>query len=373
MRSRRWPASRSTVPRPWVPIRASTFPTGWRCGCRTTPCWRPPRRSSPSWGCPATTPPMLRRCCSTQTCAASTAMACRTCSRTTSSGSRAATSTPTPSPRSIRDAPAVATIDDHRGLGLATCHGAMDLAIDKARTCGIGAVSVTNCAHFGAAAYWAHKAIEHGMIGVAMTVGRHPGRTHVRVQGDARPQPHRRRRSGQQPTAVHLRRVDVLGGRKQDPHRPPPGRHGRPRLDRPQRRHADHGGITRPRRVPDAAARRHPRARFAQGLRAGDGGRHSRRDPSAARGPATSMSATSRTTSSPTASTRSRTPIRSRRTSIPSLPACVTARRRQGQTGWSTRGYRNGRPSRTDGSAASLTTPTSSPGSAALRRRLGFI
>lgn len=78
---------------------------------------------------------------------------------------------PNATPEVVREAPAVATIDDHRGLGLATCHGAMDLAISKAKTCGIGAVSVTNSAHFGAAAYWAHKALEHGMIGVAMTVG----------------------------------------------------------------------------------------------------------------------------------------------------------------------------------------------------------
>lgn len=74
-------------------------------------------------------------------------------------------------PETVADAPAVATIDDHRGLGLATCHAAVDLAIDKARRCGIGAVTVRNSGHFGAAGYWAHRAVEHGMIGVAMTQG----------------------------------------------------------------------------------------------------------------------------------------------------------------------------------------------------------
>ncbi|MDH4145521.1 MAG: Ldh family oxidoreductase [Acidimicrobiia bacterium] len=78
---------------------------------------------------------------------------------------------PRPTPRIVAEAPAVATIDDDRGLGLATCHAAMRLAIDKARDCGIGSVAVANSGHFGAAAYWAHLAIEHDMIGVALTVG----------------------------------------------------------------------------------------------------------------------------------------------------------------------------------------------------------
>ena len=74
-------------------------------------------------------------------------------------------------PKILREAPAVATIDDDRGLGIATCHDAMNLAIDKARHCGVGSVAVTNSGHFGAAAYWAAMALEHDMIGVATTVG----------------------------------------------------------------------------------------------------------------------------------------------------------------------------------------------------------
>ncbi len=78
---------------------------------------------------------------------------------------------PTATPRVIREAAAVATIDDDGGLGLATGPRAMDLAIEKARECGIGAVSVTNGRHYGAASYHAHRAVEHGMIGVSMTIG----------------------------------------------------------------------------------------------------------------------------------------------------------------------------------------------------------
>lgn len=74
-------------------------------------------------------------------------------------------------PTVVRDAPVTATVDDQGGLGLATCHAAMRLALDKAETYGVGTVAVTNSGHFGAAAYWAAMALERGMIGVAMTVG----------------------------------------------------------------------------------------------------------------------------------------------------------------------------------------------------------
>ena len=78
---------------------------------------------------------------------------------------------PTAEPQIIREAPAVATIDDDCGLGLAMGPRAMDLAIEKARQCGIGSVSVTNGRHYGAASYHAHRAIPHRMIGISMTIG----------------------------------------------------------------------------------------------------------------------------------------------------------------------------------------------------------
>jgi L-2-hydroxycarboxylate dehydrogenase (NAD+) len=78
---------------------------------------------------------------------------------------------PAARPKVIREAPAVATVDDDGGLGLVTGPRAMDLAIDKARQCGIGAVSVTNGRHYGAASYHAHRAVAHDMIGVSMTIG----------------------------------------------------------------------------------------------------------------------------------------------------------------------------------------------------------
>ncbi len=78
---------------------------------------------------------------------------------------------PAPTWRVVRDAPAVATIDSDKGLGLTVGPQAMELAMDKAEACGVGAVAVTNGQHLGAAAYHAHMALERDMIGVAMTVG----------------------------------------------------------------------------------------------------------------------------------------------------------------------------------------------------------
>ncbi len=78
---------------------------------------------------------------------------------------------PTPSWTIQREALATANIDSDRGLGLVVGPQAMNLAIEKAKQCGIGAVSVGNGRHFGAAGYHAAMALPHGMIGLAMTVG----------------------------------------------------------------------------------------------------------------------------------------------------------------------------------------------------------
>jgi LDH2 family malate/lactate/ureidoglycolate dehydrogenase len=86
-------------------------------------------------------------------------------------GLRRGTINPTPEWSITREAPAIANIDSDRGLGLVVGPRAMDLAIEKARQCGIGAVAVGNGRHFGAAGYHAAMAIPAGMIGIAMTVG----------------------------------------------------------------------------------------------------------------------------------------------------------------------------------------------------------
>ncbi len=78
---------------------------------------------------------------------------------------------PTPNWKIVREAAAVATVDGDGGLGIQIGPQMMELAIEKAKVAGIGAVAVTNCGHFGAAAYHAQMALEHDQIGIAMTIG----------------------------------------------------------------------------------------------------------------------------------------------------------------------------------------------------------
>ncbi len=65
--------------------------------------------------------------------------------------------------------PSTATVDGDKGLGLVVAPFAMQVAIEKARSVGTGWVAVQNSNHFGIAGYHSAKALEHDMIGWAMT------------------------------------------------------------------------------------------------------------------------------------------------------------------------------------------------------------
>ncbi|HSF45961.1 MAG TPA: Ldh family oxidoreductase [Chitinophagaceae bacterium] len=67
------------------------------------------------------------------------------------------------------ETPSTATVDGGKGLGLVVAPFAMEIAIRKAANCGTGWVAVRNSNHFGIAGYHAMKALEHDMIGIAMT------------------------------------------------------------------------------------------------------------------------------------------------------------------------------------------------------------
>lgn len=67
------------------------------------------------------------------------------------------------------DTPQSARLDGNSGLGLAGACRAMRLAIDKCRETGVGIVSVRNLHHLGPAGYFAHMAVEHGMLGACLT------------------------------------------------------------------------------------------------------------------------------------------------------------------------------------------------------------
>jgi L-2-hydroxycarboxylate dehydrogenase (NAD+) len=78
---------------------------------------------------------------------------------------------PTPDIRIVSDAPAAAVMDADRALGFIACHRAMDLAMDKARKCGVAFVSIKNSTHCGAGQHYALKAARAGMVGISVTTG----------------------------------------------------------------------------------------------------------------------------------------------------------------------------------------------------------
>ncbi|WP_301922355.1 Ldh family oxidoreductase [Ferruginibacter sp.] len=69
----------------------------------------------------------------------------------------------------VHETPSTATVDGDKGLGLVVAPAAMQIAIDKAKNAGTGWVSVKNSNHFGIAGIHAMMALEHDMIGIAMT------------------------------------------------------------------------------------------------------------------------------------------------------------------------------------------------------------
>jgi len=74
-----------------------------------------------------------------------------------------------PAVRETSNGGAFVVLDAGNGMGFLAGRAAMERAVELASQNGIGAVSVTNSNHFGAAALYAKIAADKGMIGVAMT------------------------------------------------------------------------------------------------------------------------------------------------------------------------------------------------------------
>ena len=72
----------------------------------------------------------------------------------------------------IKDGPTTALLDGNCGMGHVIAYKAMKMAIEKAKTYGLGAVAVRNSTHFGIAGYYSLMAIKEGMIGMAVTNAR---------------------------------------------------------------------------------------------------------------------------------------------------------------------------------------------------------
>jgi LDH2 family malate/lactate/ureidoglycolate dehydrogenase len=68
-----------------------------------------------------------------------------------------------------RDEPSVALLNAAKGFGYVAARRAMDKAIDKAESNGIGMVGVRDSNHFGIAGYHALRAASRGLIGWAAT------------------------------------------------------------------------------------------------------------------------------------------------------------------------------------------------------------
>ena len=75
---------------------------------------------------------------------------------------------PTPDIKVLRETPISAAWDGDGGFGPLVCQKAMAACIEKAHTSGLGMITVRNGRHFGAAGYYAHMAVEHDLIGMAM-------------------------------------------------------------------------------------------------------------------------------------------------------------------------------------------------------------
>ncbi|MFX0001291.1 MAG: Ldh family oxidoreductase [Candidatus Hermodarchaeota archaeon] len=72
----------------------------------------------------------------------------------------------------IKDGPTTALLDGNCGMGHVIAYKAMQMAIEKAKKYGLGAVAVRNSTHFGIAGYYSLMAIKEGMIGLAVTNAR---------------------------------------------------------------------------------------------------------------------------------------------------------------------------------------------------------
>jgi len=72
----------------------------------------------------------------------------------------------------VRDVAATAVVDGHHGMGMVVATRCMQMAIDKAKTYGIGMVVARNSTHYGIAGYYPMMACDQGMIGITGTNAR---------------------------------------------------------------------------------------------------------------------------------------------------------------------------------------------------------
>jgi len=69
----------------------------------------------------------------------------------------------------VKDTPTTAVLDGGNGMGMVVGYKAMNMAIEKARKFGLGAVAVRNSSHYGVAGYYPLMAAKEGMFGMSVT------------------------------------------------------------------------------------------------------------------------------------------------------------------------------------------------------------
>lgn len=74
-----------------------------------------------------------------------------------------------PNIKLIKESPGTGLLDADSTMGAIAATQAMSLAIDKARQVGTGMLGVRNSTHFGIGAFYSEMALEHNMIGFALT------------------------------------------------------------------------------------------------------------------------------------------------------------------------------------------------------------
>lgn len=72
-------------------------------------------------------------------------------------------------PKILKETPVSAAIDGQAGMGQLIGKMSMEIAIKKAKTSGIGMVTVKNSNHYGIAGYYARMAERQGLLGISMT------------------------------------------------------------------------------------------------------------------------------------------------------------------------------------------------------------
>lgn len=79
---------------------------------------------------------------------------------------------PVTNPEIVRETYTTAVVDGHNGMGHVISYRAMKMAIQKARTYGMGMVAVRNSSHYGFAGYYPLMAVRENMIGITGTNAR---------------------------------------------------------------------------------------------------------------------------------------------------------------------------------------------------------